>query len=123
MVRIIAGQGRLITRMPPLPFSTSCPVSSTIAAMMPGSGKVQEPGLSACTPGSGVIMWPPVSVCHQVSTIGQRAAADRVVVPHPRLGVDRLADRAEDAQRLDRSYFFGRSPPALISERIAVGAV
>src|SRR6185503_11692233 len=29
------------------------------------------------------------------------AAADGLVVPHPRLGIDRLADRAEDAQRLE----------------------
>ena len=72
MVRIIDGHGRLMTSMPPCPFGTSCPVSSTIAAMMPGSGSVHEPGTSGVTPGSGVIMWPPVSVCHHVSTIGQR---------------------------------------------------
>ena len=42
-----------------------------MSAMMPGSGNVQEPGLSGVAPGSGVIMWPPVSVCHHVSTIGQ----------------------------------------------------
>ena len=72
MVRMIPGHGRLMTRMPPLPFSTSRPVSSTIAAMMPGSGMVQEPGFKACTPGSGVIRWLLVSVCHHVSTIGQR---------------------------------------------------
>ena len=41
----------------------------------------------------------PVSVCHHVSTIGQRLAADVLVVPDPRLGVDRLADRAEQPQR------------------------
>ena len=43
-------------------------------------------------------MWP-VSVCHHVSTIGQRSAADHLVVPEPRLRVDRLADAAEQAQR------------------------
>ncbi|CAB3772984.1 hypothetical protein LMG29739_06353 [Paraburkholderia solisilvae] len=72
MVRIIAGHGRFTTRMPPCPFGTSCPVSSTTAAMMPGSGSVHEPGTSGVAPGSGVIIWPPVSVCHHVSTIGQR---------------------------------------------------
>ena len=72
MVRIIAGHGFLTTRMPPCPLGTSLPVSSTMAAAMPGNGKVQEPGTSGVTPGKGVIMWPPVSVCHQVSTIGQR---------------------------------------------------
>ncbi|MNS88016.1 hypothetical protein D3C72_1219750 [compost metagenome] len=71
MVRIIEGQGRLMTSMPPAPLGRSLPVSSTMAAMMPGSGKVHEPGTSGVAPGSGVIMWPPVSVCQKVSTIGQ----------------------------------------------------
>jgi hypothetical protein len=73
MVRIIDGQGRLTTRMPPVPLGMSLPTSSTMAAMMPGSGKVQLPGTSGVAPGSGVIMWPPVSVCQKVSTIGQRS--------------------------------------------------
>ncbi len=72
MVRIIDGHGFLTTRKPPLPHGTSVPVSSTMAAWMPGKGSVQEPGTSGVTPGSGVIMWPPVSVCQKVSTIGQR---------------------------------------------------
>ena len=72
MVRIMLGQGFLTTRMPPCPHGTSLPVSSTMAAMMPGNGSVHEPGTSGVAPGSGVIMWPPVSVCQKVSTIGQR---------------------------------------------------
>ena len=56
MVRIIEGQGRLITSMPPEPLGTSWPASSTMAAMMPGSGSVQLPGTSGVAPGSGVIM-------------------------------------------------------------------
>ena len=51
MVRIIDGQGFLTTRKPPLPHSTSLPVSSTMAAWMPGKGSVQEPGTSGVTPG------------------------------------------------------------------------
>jgi hypothetical protein len=51
--------------------------------------------------------------------------ADVPVVPHPGFGIDRLAHRAEDAQR-DRSQFFGCTfsslSAALMSERIAVGA-
>ena len=39
---------------------------------MPGSGRVQEPGLVGVAPGMGLIMMAPVSVCHQVSTMGQR---------------------------------------------------
>ena len=73
MVRIIEGHGRLMTSMPPAPLGMSLPVSSTIAAMMPGSGSVHEPGTSGVAPGSGVITWPPVSVCQKVSTIGQRS--------------------------------------------------
>ena len=41
---------------------------------------------------------PPVSVCHQVSTTGQRPPPMWLPVPDPRLGVDRLADRAEQPQ-------------------------
>ena len=67
---------------------------------MPKNGRVAEPGFNGVAPGIGVIRMPPVSVCHQVSTIGQRCVADMVVIPQPRLGVDRLADRAEQAQRL-----------------------
>src|SRR5581483_2230515 len=122
ILRKMEGHGFLITRIPPLPFPTGWPVSSTTSAAMPGSGVVADPGLVAVTPGSGVIMCPPVSVCHQVSTIGQRLlptvswyhihASGLIGSPTvPRMRSD------------DRSYFFGRSPPALMSERIAVGAV
>jgi len=78
MVRIMLGQGFLMTRMPPLPLGTSAPVSSTMAAVMPGNGRVQEPGTIGVAPGSGVMtwppvsLWPPVSVCQKVSTMGQR---------------------------------------------------
>ena len=102
------------------------PVSSTIAAAMPGSGKVHEPGTSGVAPGSGVMTWPPVSVCQKVSTIGHFSwpmfrwyhiqASGLIGSPtEPRM------------RRLDRSQFFGctfsSDSAALISERIAVGAV
>src|SRR6218665_2057946 len=73
MVRIMLGQGRLMTRMPPAPWGMSWPVSSTTAAAMPGSASVQLPGTSGVAPGSGAITWPPVSVCQKVSTMGQRS--------------------------------------------------
>ena len=73
-------------------------------------------------PGSGVIRMPPVSVCHQVSTIGQRLVADHAVIPDPGFRIDRLADRAEQAQRC-RQVFFTGSSPSRISARMAVGAV
>src|SRR5690606_41359104 len=69
----MAGHGRLMTRKPPRPGSTSRPVSSTIAASMPGRGSVHEPGFNGVAPGSGVIMCTPVSVYHHVTTTGQRS--------------------------------------------------
>ncbi len=66
---------------------------------MPGNGCVADPGLVRVMPGSGVIRIAPVSVCHQVSTIGTPLAADVEVIPDPRFGVDRLADRAQQPQR------------------------
>ena len=92
--------------------STGSPsLSPTTSASTPGNGVVAEPGLVAVIPGSGVIMIAPVSVCHQVSTIGQRSAADHLVVPEPGLGVDRLADRAEQAQRGEVGLRRGSPPP------------
>ena len=38
--------------------------------MIPGNGRVAEPGFVGMAPGSGVIRIIPVSVCHQVSTMG-----------------------------------------------------
>ena len=82
-----------------------------------------EPGFIGVAPGRGVIMMPPVSVCHHVSTIGQRPLADDVVVPLPRLGVDGLAHRTEDAQGGAVRAFVTWSSPAPINARMAVGAV
>ncbi|GAA2932672.1 hypothetical protein GCM10020221_30600 [Streptomyces thioluteus] len=74
------------------------------------------------TPGSGLIMMPPVSVCHQVSTTGVRFRADVLAVPDPCLGVDGLADGAEDAQAGE--VVPGRDVVAhFMAARIAVGAV
>src|SRR6195256_770336 len=120
MVRIMAGHGRLITRIPPLPLPTGWPVSSTMSAMIPGSGSVADPGLVGIAPGSGEIMRPPVSVCHQVSTIGQRpppTVSWYHIQASGLIGSPTVPRMRSD----DRLYFFGRSPPALVRERIAVG--
>src|SRR5205814_6407443 len=115
MVRTIAGHGRLITRMPPLPLPTGWPVSSTMSANIPGSGSVAEPGLVGVAPGSGEIMWPPVSVCDHVSTIGQR--------PPPTVSWDHMhasgligSPTVPRMRSDDGLYFFGKLPPALIRE-------
>ena len=108
--------------MPPLPLPTAWPVSSTMSAKIPGSGSVADPGFVGVAPGSGEIMWPPVSVCHHVSTIGQRP---RPTVSWYQIHASGLigSPTVPRMRSDDRLYFFGKSPPALISERIAVGAV
>src|ERR1700749_4992030 len=73
MPRSIEGHGSVRTRKPPPPLGTGLPSLSTTSALMPGSGRVAEPGLVEVTPGSGLIMIAPVSVCHQVSTTGVRS--------------------------------------------------
>src|SRR5262245_37385858 len=108
--------------MPPLPLPTEWPVSSTTSEMTPGRGKVAEPGLVGVAPASGVIMCPPVSVCHQVSTMGQRpppTVSWYHIHASGLMGSPTVPRMRSD----DRLYFLGRSPPALISERMAVGAV
>src|SRR3954451_9525997 len=91
-----------------------------MSAKIPGSGSVAEPGLVGVAPGSGVIMWPPVSVCHQVSTIGQRVPPTTSwyhIHASGLIGSPTVPRTRSD----DRSYFFGRSPPALMRERMGGG--
>ena len=66
------------------------------------------------------IMIPPVSVCHQLSWIGRPSAS---CAPDDGLGVERLADARDEAQGAEVEAARGSSAPALISMRIAVGAV
>src|SRR5271163_3566989 len=72
MVRSMEGQGFWIVRYPVSPGPTGSPFMLTTFAMMPGSGRVAEPGFVGVAPGRGEIRIEPVSVCHQVSTMGQR---------------------------------------------------
>jgi hypothetical protein len=93
-----------------------------IAAMMPGSGSVQEPGLVGTAPGSGAIMLAPVSVCHQVSTMGQRPPPITSwyhIQASGLIGSPTVPNRRSD----DRSNLAGSWAPSLIRLRIAVGAV
>src|SRR5579863_4486994 len=73
MVRSIAGHGFRMTRYPPDPAGTGLPSRVTTSTLMPGSGRVHEPGLVGVAPGIGLIIMAPVSVCHQVSMMGQRS--------------------------------------------------
>src|SRR5690606_37648522 len=124
--RIMDGHGRLMARKPPLPGSTSAPVSSTTVAAMPGSGSVHEPGLVGVAPGNGLIMWPPVSVCHQVSTMGQRSWPTFLWYHIPASGwmVSPTVPMMRRLSRLElRGCVEGVAADALISGRMAVGAV
>ena len=86
---------------------------------MPGSGRPIEPGRMSIA-AKLAIMIPPVSVCHQLSWIGRPNAS----MPHThRLGVQRLADAGDEAQRATGRTRAASSAPACISMRIAVGAV
>jgi hypothetical protein len=58
-----------VSRPPPAP-SIESPLSVLSSALMPGNGRVADPGLVDVMPGSGAIMMAPVSVCHHVSTTG-----------------------------------------------------
>ncbi len=98
MPRSIDGHGRVSASSPP-PTSTFSPLSVRISAEMPGNGLRRRSGLERRDAGqrrdhdrAGLRLPPGVD---------DRAAlaADELVVPDPRFGVDRLADRSEQAQR------------------------
>src|SRR6187401_1347390 len=122
MVRSMLGHGYRTTRKPPPPLGTEVPVSSTTSAVMPGSGRMAEPGLQLVTPGSGEIMMAPVSVCHHVSTIGTRLppmCSRYHIHASGLIGSPTLPSRRSD----ERSNLAGMSSPHLANVRIAVGAV
>ena len=99
-VRICPGQLRLMHSAPSAAPSSSLPSGSTSTGSMPNSGRVAEPGFRRVQPGSGGD--------HHAAGLGLPPGVDdgaarlahHVVVPLPRLGVDGLAHRAEDAQAL-----------------------
>src|SRR5579884_430994 len=122
MVRIIAGQGRDSTRLPPVLSGTGFPASSRISALTPGNGLVAEPGTVVVRPGSGEIMICPVSVCHQVSTIGQRPPPICSQYQTQASGLIG-SPTVPSSRRLDMSWRAGYSVPQRMKERIAVGAV
>jgi hypothetical protein len=96
--------------------------SSTTSADDAGDGYCADPGFERGDAGQrgdhdGAGLGLPPGVDDRAAV-----AADVLAVPHPRLGVDRLADRAEDPQRgqveLRRDL-----APHFMKVRIAVGAV
>ena len=97
MVRIMAGQGFVMTAKPPALGGRLLPCRSTTSASMPKNGRVAEPGFKG-TVGRGVIKIMPVSVCHQVSMMGL-SAAGHTMIPFPGFRIDRLSDSSQDSER------------------------
>src|ERR1051326_2905575 len=122
MVRDIAGQGCLTTRKPPVLAGTELPSPSTMSAMMPGKGRVAEPGLVATRPGKGVIIIAPVSVCHQVSTMGQCSCPMTVLYQIQASGL-MGSPTVPNSRSEERSCLLGYSSPQRMKVRMEVGAV
>ncbi len=91
------GPGASTTMKPWTPGGTVSPASSTIRVLTPGSGRAAQPGLKAVSVGAGredggARLGLPPGVDH-----GCGARAHVVPEPAPGLGVDGLADRAQQA--------------------------
>src|SRR6187551_1477727 len=97
------------------------PRSVLISALIPGNGRVADPGFVFVIPGSGVIMIAPVSVCHHVSTTGHRSPPMYRLYQTQASG---LIGSPTDprSRRLVRSRPVGHSVPHRMNVRIAVGA-
>ena len=108
MVRIIEGQGFLMTARPPALAGRLLPLLSTTSASMPRNGLVAEPGFKG-TVGRGVIRIDPVSVCHQVSMIGLSPPAARW--NHSQASGLIGSPTLPRIRRVERSYFLGQSSP------------
>src|SRR5665213_566662 len=122
MVRSMAGHGFRITRYPPEPAGTGSPSRVTTSTLMPGSGRVQEPGFVGVAPGKGLIMIAPVSVCHHVSTIGQRSCPMTLRYHIHASGL--IGSPTLPSSRNDFSECLpGQLSPRRMNARIAVGAV
>src|SRR4051812_44851576 len=111
-----------MTRYPPDPSGTRSPLRVTTSAMIPGNGRVAEPGFVEIAPGSGAIMIAPVSVCHHVSTIGHLSLPMTSRYHIHASGL--IGSPTEPSKRrLLKSWRFGYCSPHLMKVRIAVGAV
>src|SRR5687768_1754871 len=115
------GHGRVRVRYPP-PVAQVLPWSSTTSALIPGSGKVAEPGRRVVAPGRGEIMMAPVSVCHHVSTRGQRPPP---MCSKYHIHASGLIGSPTDpsTRKEDRSRDSGNWVPHFMNVRMAVGAV
>ena len=122
MPRSIDGHGLVIASSPP-PTGTCLPSSIQDLGADARERLRRRSGLGARDAGQRRDQDAPVSVCHQVSTIGHRWPPMLQVIPDPRFGVDRLADRSQQPQRRQVVACAGHSVPHFMNARIAVGAV
>ena len=90
--------------------------------LMPGKGRVAEPGFRATSPGRGATRMLPVSVCHQVSTMGQRSPPTWAWYHIHASGL-MGSPTVPISRRVDMSNFAGMSTPHFMNARMAVGAV
>ena len=122
MPRSIAGHGRVSVSSPPPAPSIESPLSVLSSALMPGNGRVADPGLVEVMPGSGAIMIAPVSVCHHVSTTGQRSPPMKRWYQTHASGL--IGSPTDPSRRSDdMSRLAGQSVPHFMNARMAVGAV
>src|SRR4051812_16026818 len=122
MPRSMLGHGSVSVRYPPEPLGTDLPWTSTTSALIPGRGRMADPGFDAVTPGSGLIMTAPVSVCHHVSTTGVRSPPMCLRYQIHASGL--MGSPTDPNSRNDESSnFAGMSSPHFMNVRIAVGAV
>ena len=86
-------------RLPVASPSSTLPSASTSTGLMPGSGRVAEPGFKGVAPGSGRDEDPAGLGLPPGVDDGAAPVAHHIVIPEPGLGIDRLAHRAQQAQR------------------------
>ena len=114
---------RLRERQQAAAFLNALAAAVRISGVMPGNGFVADPGFERRDARQRRDQ--DVSRLRLPPRVDDRtpAAADVFVVPHPRFGVDRLADRSEQAQSCSGRGCAGHSVPHFMNARIAVGAV
>ena len=115
VVRMMPGHGFLMHNLPPSFGAHSVPSSRNTTGSTPKNGRLALPGFKRVDArqrrdemSAGLGLPPGV---HNRATV----AADVPVIPHPRLGIDGFADRAEHAQRTQ--IVFGRPFIAQPDER------
>ena len=98
MLRIMLGQGRRRIRNPSWSVPTSNALEVDDIGDHAGHGQRAGAGLGGTAPGMGAIRMPAGFGLPPGVDDGAAAFADDAVIPFPGGGIDRLADRTEQAQ-------------------------